>query len=76
MAIEETKTNEEKLAEVNAAISAVLAGGQSYTIGSRSLTRADLANLRTMRDELEAVISGSKGNKLFDRTCVAVFEGR
>ena len=36
----------EMLEQVNSAISAVLAGGQSYKIGSRSLTRADLAMLR------------------------------
>lgn len=68
--------NEQKLAEVNAAISAVLAGGQSYTIGSRSLTRADLSNLRAMRDELEMQVANEAPSRLLDRTCVAVFEGR
>jgi hypothetical protein len=43
---------QQELAEVNAAISAVLSGAQSYTIGSRSLTRANLAELRNMRAEL------------------------
>ena len=33
----------ELLEQVNKAIAAVLVGGQSYKIGSRSLTRADLA---------------------------------
>ena len=47
-------TPQQRLQEVNKAIQAVLLGGQSYKIGSRSLTRADLALLRAMRDDLEA----------------------
>ena len=43
-------TPQQRLQEVNKAIQAVLLGGQSYKIGSRSLTRADLALLRAMRD--------------------------
>ena len=43
-------TPQQRLQEVNEAIQAVLLGGQSYKIGSRSLTRADLALLRAMRD--------------------------
>lgn len=39
-------TPQQRLQEVNKAIQAVLLGGQSYKIGSRSLTRADLALLR------------------------------
>ena len=35
-------TAEQRLAEVNKAIQAVLLGGQSYKLGSRSVTRADL----------------------------------
>lgn len=44
----------EMLEQVNKAIAAVLVGGQSYKIGSRSLTRADLSMLKSMRDDLEA----------------------
>lgn len=44
----------ELLEQVNKAIAAVLVGGQSYKIGSRSLTRADLSMLKAMRDDLEA----------------------
>lgn len=36
----------ELLEQVNKAIAAVLVGGQSYKIGSRSLTRADLSMLK------------------------------
>lgn len=70
-----TKTVE-MLKQVNAAISAVLAGGQSYKIGSRSLTRADLAQLKAIRDDLEAQIDSGQNNQLLDRTFVAYFDGR
>ena len=39
---ENTQKTAEMLEQVNSAIAAVLSGGQSYKIGSRSLTRADL----------------------------------
>ena len=41
----DTPTPQEMLTQVNAAITSVLAGGQSYKIGSRQLNRADLAKL-------------------------------
>ena len=45
----ETFSNRELLSHVDAAIQNILVGGQSYKLGSRSLTRADLALLRQMR---------------------------
>lgn len=66
----------EMLAQVNSAIVAIMAGGQSYKIGSRSLTRADLATLRAMRDDLEAQLAQEASGPLLGRTCVAVFDGR
>ena len=66
----------EMLEQVNSAISAVLAGGQSYKIGSRSLTRADLAMLKTLRDDLEAQLAADESGPLLGRTYVAFFEGR
>lgn len=66
----------ERLADVNNAIQAVLLGGQSYKIGSRSLSRADLALLRSMRDDLEAQLAEEDSPRLFRSTYVAVFEGR
>ena len=68
-------TNEEMLTEINKAIYAVLAGGQSYTIGSRKLTRADLAQLYKMRQEIESQIAADDGagNGLIDDCYVAVF---
>lgn len=73
---EEKLTAAELLEQVNKAISTVLMGGQSYTIGSRSLTRADLARLKEMRDELEAQVSMDENNCLLGRTYAAFFEGR
>ena len=69
-------TPQQRLQEVNKAIQAVLLGGQSYKIGSRSLTRADLALLRSMRDDLEAQIASEEHSCLLDNTYVVFFEGR
>ena len=66
----------QRLAEVNKAIQAVLLGGQSYKIGSRCLTRADLSLLRQMRNELEAEINAGTASHLLDDTYVAFFDGR
>jgi len=71
----ETATPQEMLNQVNAAITNVLAGGQSYKIGSRQLSRADLAMLYEMQKDLQAqVASGSPG--LLDDCYVAIFDGR
>ena len=66
----------EMLEQVNQAIAAVLVGGQSYKIGSRSLTRADLSMLKSMRDDLEAQVAAGTPSHLLDRTFVAYFDGR
>lgn len=52
---EDIAEKKELLYEVNTAIKKVLTG-QSYTLGSRSVTRADLDDLRSFRRELEAEI--------------------
>jgi len=72
----EKMTPAEMLAQVNTAITTVLCGGQSYKIGSRSLTRADLALLRSMRSELEAQMDDADSGGLLGRTYVAIFDGR
>jgi hypothetical protein len=74
--LENDYTTKELLVQVNNAIAAVLAGGQSYKIGSRSLTRADLAMLKSLKDDLEAQVTESSDTTLLDRTYVAFFEGR
>lgn len=69
-------TPKQMLTEVNKAIQAVLLGGQSYKLGSRSVTRADLALLRAMRDDLEAQLNNEEPSPLMSDVVVAVFEGR
>lgn len=67
---------QQMLVEVNKAIQAVLLGGQSYKLGSRSVTRADLALLRQMRDDLESQLSQGEESLLMPDVVVAVFDGR
>lgn len=68
-------TNEEQIIEIDKAISSILRTGQSYKIGSRTLTRADLGTLRAMRKDLMAA-SEDNGTDLFSNTFVAVFDRR
>lgn len=67
------KTKIERLALVNEAIESVLYGGQSYKIGSRSLTRADLSTLIAERNKLESDIAAGQSTALFPGTFVAEF---
>lgn len=68
--------NKDLLRQVEEAISKITLTGQSYKIGSRSLTRADLAELRAMRKELkQEIASGADGNQLTG-FFVAEFNGR
>ena len=64
------------LEEVNKAIQSILSGGQSYKIGSRSLTRADLKLLREMQNDLMAQVAREEDSSLFTDTYVAVFDRR
>ena len=73
----ENKTASELLAEVNEAIVAVTSGAQSYKVGSRSVTRANLTELKNLRAELAAEIATAENNSdIFARTYLAKFEGR
>lgn len=69
-------TAAEMLNEVNNAIYAVLVGGQSYKIGTRQLSRADLSLLYNMKNDLTAQVAAEGSTSLLDDTFVAVFEGR
>lgn len=69
-------TARQLLTEVETAITKVLVSGQSYKIGSRSLTRADLKMLKSMRDDLQAQIAAESDTSLFSDTYVAFFDGR
>lgn len=71
----ENKTVSEQLIEIDAAISAILTGGQKYRIGTRELTRADLALLFQKQKELRA-LADTGDPELIDNTYVAVFKGR
>lgn len=70
-------TASEQLTEVNIAINKILYGGQSYKIGSRSMTRADLSTLYAMKKELESAVNAeADGGGLGRGVAVSVFEGR
>jgi protein-tyrosine-phosphatase len=76
MAIPDSPTAEQMLEEINRAIWAVASGGQSYRIGSRQLTRADLSMLQKMRADLQAQVAASESGEFLANTYVAVFDGR
>lgn len=65
----------EMLKEVTTAIRKILVGGQSYQIGSRKLTRADLYQLRKLKEELQAEVAAEGDSTLLDNTYVAFFDG-
>lgn len=69
-------TTSEMLSEVEKAIYAVLVGGQSYNIGSRQLTRADLSLLYDMKNDLAAQVAADNQSDFLGDTYVAVFNGR
>ena len=69
-------TPEEQLLVVNQAIYTILRGGQSYKLGSRQLTRADLGLLCDMQSKLQAAVANDQESPLFGDTVVAVFDGR
>ena len=50
----------EELDDVIAAMRAIARGAQSYQIGSRSVTKADLAQLRAWRNDLETELSAAQ----------------
>ncbi|MCD8294670.1 MAG: peptidylprolyl isomerase [Clostridia bacterium] len=69
-------TPAQMLEEVNNAIYNILVGGQSYKIGTRQLTRADLSELYTMKNDLTAQVAADGSTGLLDDTYVAVFDRR
>lgn len=74
--METNYTAREMLEEVNNAIYTVLVGGQSYKLGTRQMTRADLNLLYKMKNDLTAQIQSENGNHLLEDTYVAIFSGR
>ena len=75
MANEKIST-QDMLEKVNEAIMARAIGGQSYRIGSRQLTRADLKQLYAMKNDLTAQLAAEKSTGLLDDCYVGVFDGR
>ncbi len=74
---ESTLTKKELLNQVNSAISAILLTGQTYSIGSRSLTRANITELRKLKADLEAEVAAEEANSpLLGNTYVGFFQGR
>lgn len=69
-------STQEMLDQVNAAIMAIAVGGQSYKIGSRSLTRADLKQLYAIKNDLTAQLAAENSGGLLDDCYVGVFDGR
>ena len=65
-------TPEEQLQVLNEAIYKILVGGQSYKIGTRSLTRADLSALIAERNRLETQMDGT-GTSLLSGAYAADF---
>lgn len=73
---DEKMTTQDMLDQVNNAITAIMVGGQSYKIGSRQLTRADLKQLYQIRNDLTAQLAQEKSTGLFDDCFVGIFDGR
>lgn len=69
-------SKQEMLEQVDNAIMAIAVGGQSYKIGSRTLTRADLKQLYTIKNDLTAQLSQEASTGLFDDCYVGIFDGR
>jgi hypothetical protein len=69
-------TTKDMLDSVNAAIMAIAVGGQSYKIGSRSLTRADLKQLYNIKNDLTAQLQSETSGSLLDDCYVGIFSGR
>ena len=69
-------SNADLLAEVNTAIQKICIGGQSYQIGSKRLTRADLTQLYKMRNDLTAALQVEENTGRMENTMVAYFDRR
>lgn len=73
---EQHMSNADLLAEVNKAIQKICIGGQSYQIGTKRLTRADLTQLYKMRNDLTAALQVEENSGLMENTMVAYFDRR
>ncbi|MCI8857354.1 MAG: peptidylprolyl isomerase [Clostridiaceae bacterium] len=69
-------TARELLQEVDNAIGRVMIGGQSYRLGNRSLTRADLGMLRQLKNDLTAQLAAEGSTGALSGFYAAEFDGR
>lgn len=62
---------EKRLELVGDAIDAIVGGAQSYNLGTRSVTKADLGELVSLeddiQDEIDALEAGGDGHRQFKR---------
>lgn len=58
--------------QIDAAITAILTTGQSYTVDGVTYTRADLGRLQDLRREIQGEAANAGGRSLFDRALVGV----
>ena len=73
----ELENKKSLLSDIETAIHAIMVTGQSYKIGTRSLTRADLAELRKMRIDLQNEIAAAEESSSgLSGFYVAEFDGR
>lgn len=64
------------LSQVEEAINAILEGGQSYKIGTRALTRADLKELVSLRNQLVTEQGSADKDAGIPGASIALFSGR
>lgn len=64
------------LSQVEEAINAILEGGQSYKIGTRALTRADLKELVSLRNQLVTEQGSADADAGIPGASIALFSGR
>ena len=64
------------LSQVEEAINAILEGGQSYKIGTRALTRADLKELVSLRNQLATEQGSADTDAGIPGASIALFSGR
>lgn len=69
-------TKQQLYEEVDKAIYSILVGGQSYKIGSRSLTRANITELKNLRAQLISELAAEQTDTLLGGAYVAFFDGR
>ena len=64
------------LDQVEEAITAIMEGGQSYKIGTRSLTRANLTELVSLRNQLKTESGSADADSGLPGASIALFSGR